>query len=175
LQFPDVYVDPRPTFDVGVSVVERAGCDRRPIDPLTDDGRLVLRSFVWPDQHTRLAMLDAAIEVAARVSARVEQADAAEWVEARLAERHTGVATVVFQSIVWQYLPASTRARMVAAVSRAGTRATAAAPLAWLRMEPGADPAKAAELRLRLWPGIGDHVIATTGYHGRPVRYRYLT
>ena len=44
--------------------------------PPTDDGRLTLRSFVWPDQLERFARLDAAIEVARRVPATVDRADA---------------------------------------------------------------------------------------------------
>ncbi len=45
-------------------VVERAGCDRSPIDAIGEVGRQKLRSFVWPDQVARLGLLDAAIEVA---------------------------------------------------------------------------------------------------------------
>jgi hypothetical protein len=169
---PDVYVEPRPPLAIDARVVERAGCDRSPIDPSTDAGRLTLRSFVWPDQDVRLAMLDAAIAVAASVPAQVEGSDAAEWVAARLQEPQHGVATVVFHSIVWQYLPVMTRERIVGTLARAGANASADAPIAWLRMEPGVDPAKAAELRLRVWPGGHDRLLATTGYHGRPVRYR---
>ena len=43
------------------------------------------------------------------------------------------------------------------------------APLAWLRMEPGDDPAEAAELKLRVWPGDDEQLLALTGYHGHPV------
>ena len=38
---------------------------RSPIDAIGDNGRQKLRSFVWPDQVERLALLDAAIEAAA--------------------------------------------------------------------------------------------------------------
>ncbi len=47
-------------------VVERAGCDPKPIDAIGDSGRQKLRSFVWPDQVARLALLDAAIEIGPR-------------------------------------------------------------------------------------------------------------
>src|SRR5262249_50981997 len=64
-----------------------------------------LVSYVWPDQHERLATLRAALEVAALVPARVERARATEWLARRLAEPATAdVATVAFHSIVWQYL-----------------------------------------------------------------------
>ncbi|SFQ34053.1 hypothetical protein SAMN05421810_106196 [Amycolatopsis arida] len=36
-----------------VTVVERLGCDLNPIDPRTEDGRLTLLSYVWPDQTDR--------------------------------------------------------------------------------------------------------------------------
>jgi hypothetical protein len=36
-------------------------------------------------------------------------------------------------------------------------------------MEPGDDPSKAAEVRLRTWPGGEERLIARTGYHGHPV------
>jgi hypothetical protein len=36
-------------------------------------------------------------------------------------------------------------------------------------MEPGVNPPKGAEVRLRQWPG-DERVLAISGYHGRPVR-----
>jgi hypothetical protein len=169
-----VYTEPEPDLGATAEVVERAGCDRSPIDPTTEEGRLSLRSFVWPDQLERFAALDAALSVAATTPATVEQADAAEWLDARLHDRplDDGVATVVYHSVVWPYLPTETRDRMKATLAGAGAAATPDAPLAWLRMEPGADPKKAAEIRLRVWPGGEDRLLAHSGFHGRPVRAR---
>ena len=174
LRFTDVYAEPLPMLDAEAEVVERRGCDRSPIDATTAEGRSLLRSFVWPDQPERFAMLDAALDVAASTPATVDQADAAEWVEAQLAARplDDGVSTVLYHSIVWQYLPRATKDRVRDALAGAGQRATTRAPVAWLRMEPGEDPARAAEVRLQVWPGGQDHVVARTGYHGRPVRAR---
>ena len=56
----------------------RRGCDRSPIDPTTDEGRLLLRSFVWPDQADRHVRLDAALDAAAEVPVVVDRADAAD-------------------------------------------------------------------------------------------------
>ena len=75
---------------------------------------------------------------------------------------------MVVHSIVWQYVSKETRDRMRAALRRAGARATAAAPVAWLRMEP-AGPL--ADLRLSWWPGDAEEVLGHGGYHGRPVRW----
>ena len=79
-----------------------------------------------------------------------------------------GVASVVFHSIVMQYLSAADRRRVASALAEAGSRATGRAPLAWLRMEPGGEQA---EVRLTLWPGGSERLIASAGFHGRPVRW----
>jgi hypothetical protein len=173
LRFASNYSTPAPDVSAplgpGAIVVARRGCDRSPIDPTTHEGRLLLRSFVWPDQADRHARLDTAMAAATELPVSVEAGDAAAWVTAQLAEPAPGAATVVYHSIVWQYLPPSTRERIAAALDRAGASATAGAPVAWLRMEPGENPAKAAELRLRTWPGGADRLLARTGYHGHPV------
>ncbi|HMK11722.1 MAG TPA: DUF2332 domain-containing protein, partial [Acidimicrobiales bacterium] len=67
--------NPRPWADAPSHdglVVDRAGCDPNPIDPTVESGRHKLRSFVWPDQTARFARLDAAIEIARRVPARID-------------------------------------------------------------------------------------------------------
>ncbi|HKW75278.1 MAG TPA: DUF2332 domain-containing protein [Terriglobales bacterium] len=160
-----------PDFGVTVNVAERRGCDTSPIDPTTKEGELTLKSYVWADQVERFRRLSAAIEIATCVPARLEEANAAEWIEAALAQPAHGTATVVYHSIVWQYLSPGDRARIEQAIKAAGKAATLASPLAWLRFEPGAD---AAEVRLRLWPGsqdVEDRLLARAGFHGRPVEW----
>jgi hypothetical protein len=173
LRFATNYHEPWPDLGAPLgpseAVASRAGCDRSPIDPTTDEGRLLLRSFVWPDQPDRHERLDAALAAAAATPVRVEAGDAGEWVRDRLGEPARGTATVVFHSIVWQYLPPSTRHEIVGALTAAGAAASTSAPLFWLRMEPGADLAQAAEVRLQGWPGGDDELLAWTGYHGHPV------
>ena len=149
-----------------VEVVERAGCDRNPIDVTTEEGRLTLRAYLWPDQVDRAARLEAAFSVAARVPAAVTGGDLGAWVEERLAEPVPGAATVVVHTIVWQYVARESKDRMRGALRRAGERATADAPVAWLRLEP-AGPV--ADLRLTWWPGGEETVLATAEYHGVPV------
>ncbi len=149
-----------------VEVAERVGCDRQPLDPTTDDCRLTLRSYLWPDQTERRARLDAALAIAARVPAPVQPSDLGDWLEDRLADRPPGVATVVYHSSVWQYVGEGSRSRMRAALARAGAAATAASPLAWLRLEP-AGPVS--DIRLRWWPGGDDETLGVASYHGLPV------
>lgn len=163
---PDWWEGPPPALPARFEVVERRGCDRSPIDATTEDGRLTLLSFTWPDQLHRIARLEAAIEVARRVPVELERADAAAWVEAQLAEPRPGVATVVVHSIVFQYLSSDRRRRFRAAIEAAGARATAGAPVAWLRMEPAGE---SAELRLTTWPVGTEELLATAGYHGHPI------
>lgn len=170
--FDDPWVDRVPILDAGLEVADRRGCDVAPIDPATDEGVARLRSFLWPDQIERRQRLDAAIAVARRVPAVVDEADAGAWVEDQLRDAVPGVATVVHHSIVLQYLPRPSFERMREAIRDAGRRATVEAPVHWLRMEPAGE---VADVRLRTWAGRpGDPVeelLATTGYHGPPVTW----
>ena len=81
-----------------------------------------------------------------------------------------GTTTVLFHSIMWQYLPREEKKAVLAIVHAAGETATPDAPLAWLSFEPHrADPARGAELGVTLWPGGERRVLAMCGYHGDPV------
>jgi hypothetical protein len=166
VRFHGVWEGDPPELPATFDVVERAGCDRNPIDATTAEGRVTLMSYVWPDQVERFTRLQAAIEVARRVPATVEQANAPDWVTARLALPVPGVATVVVHSIVLQYLTADERRRLREAILAAGERASGAAPLAWLRMEPGGEKA---EVRLTTWPHGEEQLVGRAGYHGDPI------
>lgn len=160
---------PAPRFDVRARVVERRGCDAHPVDPTTEDGRLTLMSYVWPDQTARFRALTGALRVARRVPALVERAQASEWLERELTTPRPGSATVVFHSIVWQYLSEGDRARIASSLEDAGGRASNESPVAWLRMEPGKDQAA---VHLTLWPGGDAELLAEAGYHGSPVIWK---
>jgi hypothetical protein len=152
----------RPPLDGPIRVVARAGCDARPVDPRSEEGRLTLAAYVWADQVERLERLRAALTVAGRVDAPVERARAAEWTADRLAEPADGAVSVVSHSIVMQYLPVAEREHFETALQ--GARG----PLAWLRMEPQDE--RVTSLRLTLWPA-GDELLARVGYHGDPVEW----
>lgn len=168
VRLTDVFAGPGPRLQIDANVVERRGCDLAPLDPANDEDRLTLRACVWADQPARFALLDAALALAASDEVAVERAGAAEWLEAQLAEPRPGAATVVYQSLVWQYLPHGERARVADVLAAAGARASALAPLAWLRMEPGGE---LANVHLRRWPNGEDALVARAGYHGRPVHW----
>jgi len=160
---------PAPDLSGPLEVAERRGCDRHPIDATTEDGRLALRSYVWPDQVDRHERLRLALELASSTPVTIDRADAATWIAEQLAEPRPGVATVVFHSIVMQYLPPARRERVHALLHDAGRRATPDAPLAWLSMEPETD--EHAAIRLVRWPGGAEERLAEVGYHGAPVRW----
>jgi hypothetical protein len=150
----------QPPLDAPLRVASRAGCDRLPVDPRAEEGRLTLTSYVWPDQLERLERLRAAWAAAAQVPAPVERAGAADWIEKRLAEPSPGTTTVVFHSIVMQYLPAEERERFERAVTRAS------GSVGWLRME---EAGEMADVRLAL--GGEDRLVARAGYHGTPIEW----
>jgi hypothetical protein len=169
VQLGDPYDGARPPFDTTVTVAERAGCDPNPIDVTTDDGALTLMSFVWPDQDRRFRDLRGAIDIARRVPAALEQAEAAPWVTERLAQpQPNGRLTIVYHSVVMQYLTEDGRNAFFDAMQTAGGRATGDAPLAWVRFEP---TRRTFEVRVTTWPGGDDQLVAEAGAHGRPVRW----
>lgn len=162
----DVYETDAP-FDISATVVDRRGCDRAPVDATTDEGRMRLMSYVWPDQPERFHLLEHAIDIARRVPAEVDEADAVEWASAQLEHAEPGTSTVIFHSIFIQYLKPADRAALEGLIVAAGRRATEDAPLAYLHMEPGA---ALAQVLLTQWPGGDQQLVAEAGYHGRPVR-----
>jgi hypothetical protein len=175
VRFEDVFVDgaPAPT---AATVVERSGCDPNPVDVHSPEGRLTLLACTWPDQLERIRQLEAAIGIARTLPYRVEPASAAGWLEERLARPAPGIVTVVYHSVVWPYMAGSEQARVTGIIEKAGQAAAAGAPLAWLRMEPRIEPPGESgpnepEVRLRIYPGFDERVIATTTFHVPAVRW----
>jgi len=158
-----------PILPATLRVAERLGCDRRPIDPASEEGRLALLASVWADQPPRLARTRGAIEIAGRVPAVVEAADAAEWLPGQLAEACPGRASVVYHSIVEEYMPPGTRRSVREALRVAGARAKREAPLFWLRLEPLPGSLDHV-VTLTRWPGGDERQIAVSSAHGSDVR-----
>jgi len=156
-----------PELPPAVEIAARRGCDASPIDPATEEGELTLLTYIWPDQAERIARVRAALEVARAEPVTLERESAATWAERMLAEPAPGQATVIYHSIVSQYLGDAEREALFATIRAAGERATAEAPLAWLRMEPADDRA---DLELTIWPGGTNRRLARVGYHGSPVQ-----
>jgi hypothetical protein len=155
-------------LNVQTTVQERRGCDRSPLDPTSAEDQITLLSFVWCDQAWRIRRLRAAFDVAGKVPAQVDRANAPDWLEQQLVKDSNGVATVVYHSFFMQYLTEADRGRTIQALHETGAAATTEAPLAWLRMEHAGDHA---DVRLTMWPGGEDRLIAHSGYHGAPVQW----
>jgi hypothetical protein len=168
LALTSAWTGPSPPLDAPVDVVRTAACDRKPIDIADPAQRRRLKAYLWPDQTERLERFDAAVGMARAADVHVETADAAVWTRDRAAPA-PGVATVVYHSIFWQYLPTQTQAAIEAALEAHGAKATAEAPLAWLRMEPPLNQITPIELRLRLWPGGHERRLAIVQAHGATV------
>jgi hypothetical protein len=166
--------DGAPDVPVGttVRVIERRGCDLRPIDPTTPGGRLRVLSLIWADaaraERTRRAM-----DIASAVPATVDAAPADEWLPAQLATPVPGTVTVVWHSVVRQYVDPAAWRRVGAALAEAGEAATSAAPLAHLAFEPdvGPDGLYTFPVRLTLWPGGQSRTLGIAAPHGVPTRW----
>ena len=157
----------------GLRVVERLGSDVMPIDVAGTEGRLALTAYVWPDQTERLERLRGAFAVADRVPAEVRRQDAVSFVEGiELAE---GRLTVLFHSVMWQYLPAADQAAVSARLEQLGAAASPDRPFAHLRLEPlRRTPGAEHEFLVALtsWPGDGERrVLGDAAPHGVPATW----
>ncbi len=151
-----------------VRVTRRAGVDLNPLDPTDPATRERLAAYVWADQRERLARLEAALDIAAGMPLDVERADAADWLERRLAvEPEPGLCRVVMHTIAFQYFPPEVQARVRARIEAVGARATEEAPVAWLSFEAEQSGfERQPVLRLRAWPDGVDHLLARGHPHG---------
>ena len=162
-RLPDPDLDPALLADL--RMVERAGCDRAPLDPRDAEARLRLSASIWGDQVDRMQRLRGALDVATSHAVPVDRAGAHEWLTTRLAARpaaHPGV-TVVWHSIVRPYVEPSEWQRVEELTAEAGV---------WrLSYEPNAaaDP-RGFPLRLH-GPGIdpAGEVLAHGSAHGLPL------
>lgn len=175
----DVVLQPRWTGGtppaVPLRIKSRAGCDLAPIDGADTAARDRLLAYVWPDRLDRFRRLQAALTVAANLPIPIAAADAVDWLADRLGEPEPGSATVVFHSSFFDYLPAPAQRALVDVIAAAGRRATAAAPLFWLRCDDEqpapTDRPRLHELRLQSWPGGADRRLALCQPHGDHVTW----
>lgn len=169
-------------------ITERLGCDLKPIDPATTQGRAQLTSYVWMDDLERFERLRHALDIAARIPARVVQQDAVEFV--RGLQLRDGSTTVLWHSLLWIYLSEQSRHEIEREIVRLGSQAHGSRPFWHVSWEWASDPwvthdAGAAlredgrskdtfQLTVRHWRGSsgdGEHkVLAEGSSHGRAVR-----
>ena len=102
-----------------------------PLDPTTEEGQLRLASYVWPDQVARLARLRGALNLAAQVPATVHRMPAVDFV--RRLQLVPGTTTVLWHSVVWQYLSPAERTAVERALDDLAAGAGRRGRLAHLR------------------------------------------
>lgn len=154
-----------------IEFVSVRGCDVRPLDATDPAVEARLAAYVWAETPARADRLRSAIAMQRAQPVDLVEADAAEWLEARLAEpQEESVTRVLMHSVVWQYLPETAADRIRGAMAKAATNATEDCPLAWVMMEP--DRAIAHQvIRIKSWPGHGDRkVLATAHAHAAWVK-----
>ncbi|UYY58117.1 DUF2332 domain-containing protein [Sphingomonas sp. S2-65] len=156
-----------PPPDAPVEIVSARGVDIQPLDLLTDRDAERLQAYCWVDNADRQARLEKAIAMVRAEGVDLAQGDAADWLEARLAEPQApGVTRVLMHSVVWQYLPQATQHRIAAGMQAAGARATSDRPVGWVMMEPNRNLHRQ-EVRVLGWPGDTPmQLVALTHAHG---------
>lgn len=168
---------PPADLDRPLRLGRRSACDLDPIDVSTVEGQLRLASYVWPDQTDRMRRLGGAMRLARTDPVTIDQVAGGDWLTAKLARRRRGVLTVVWHSVVWQYVPASERAHGQQVMAQAAARATDEAPLALLVYEsrrespPGEPDRFRFDLLLRLWPADLSVRLGHGSGHGIPFEW----
>jgi hypothetical protein len=168
----DAWRGPVPPLGQRLEVVERAGCDVEPLDVTTPEGRLRLTSYVWPDQLGRLDRLRGALDLAARVPARVQRVAAQDFV--RRLELRSGTTTVLWHSVMWQYLRHEEQAAVRDLLDALGAQATDEARLAHLQLEPQRRAERESHeflVVLRTWPGGDERILGSAHPHGIPTTW----
>jgi hypothetical protein len=167
---------PPPAIDLGAAaralrITAREGCDLAPLDPRSAAAQLTVLSYIWPDEPDRMARTKAALEVATREPAIVATQDATAWLPAALARRLDDEVTVVWHSLVRQYVQQEHWQALESAFRRA-VQQHPRAPLVWLSMEPGADHLTGMRLTARTAPDEPELLLATCHDHGPPTSWQ---
>lgn len=164
-----------PPIDAVPLIRSRAACDLNPLDIRDEAQRLRLKSYIWPDQPERLARFDGAVELALAHDVRVERASADAWLRDKLSDRAGEAATLIYHSVFLQYPPREVREAIAGAIGEAGSRASAKAPVAWVRLEPeavtdGVHNGLRFVIDLTTWPGGERRILGYTDGHVRAVQ-----
>jgi hypothetical protein len=153
-------------------VVERIGSDVAPVDVGTAQGRLTLTAYVWPDQTHRHERLRGALALADRDPVTVRRQGAVDFVDAL--ELQAGALTVLWHSVMWQYLSRADQDAVATRIQQLGARASAEAPLAHLFLEPTRRTPQSGHeflVVLTTWPGGRRRVLGTSVGHGVPTTW----
>jgi hypothetical protein len=153
-------------------VREAAGCDLAPVDVATTEGRLALTAYVWPDQRHRLERLRGALQLAQPSPPVVRRQGAADFLDG--IELEDGTTTVLWHSVMWQYLPTDEQERAAARIEALGEQATDRARFVHLLLEPtrrGPDRDHEFLVVMTTWPGGERRILGRAAPHGVPVTW----
>jgi hypothetical protein len=159
--------------DAQLRIGYREGCDPNPLDPSNPDDQRRLTSYIWPDERERLARLAAALSVAAPRPPMVVRAAAIDWLPDALARRREGELTVVWHSIIRQYVDPDEWRRLADAYAAALAQAPDR-PIVWVGMEPAAIDHRD-ELTIRTGPAGPATRLAGCNDHGPPLVWDDMT
>ena len=156
----------------GLRFEERVGCDQRPIDVSTTEGRLALTAYVWPDQAARLERLRAAMAIARDRPVTVRRQGADDFVkQVSVAD---GSLTVLWHSVMWQYLTPGEKESISTRIDELGSAADDDSPFAHVYLEPvrpGPGERREFVVALTTWPGGVRRVLGEAAPHGLPVTW----
>ncbi|MFC3689713.1 DUF2332 domain-containing protein [Aquipuribacter hungaricus] len=168
----DAWQGAAPDPGAPLRIIERHGSDIAPLDLTVPGAPDRLLAYVWPDQTARVARLRAALAVAAAHPQPVARLGAADAVRAMtLAPGHL---TVLWHSIMWQYVPAAEQAAAEDALAALGATATDDALLVRLSLEPATPedgPAADFVVSATVWPGGARQLLGRASPHGPPVTW----
>ena len=167
---PEWRGDPPP--DRMVRIERLKGCDVAPVDLADKAQALRLKAYIWPEHTVRFERMEAAVASARQQAPDLVRMNAADFVEQELGKpQEQGTTRVLMHSIVWQYVPKDQQARVNAAMTAAGERATADRPLAWIALEANRDTHRH-ELAVRYWPGGPEPVMLAEAHpHGAWIQW----
>jgi hypothetical protein len=141
----------------------RAGIDLQPVDVTTEEGAVLLKSFVWADRPERLDRLERAIDALRREPPELIRADFAERLPKVLDAQPRDGLTVVFQTSVFGYVGEEGRSRVRAALDEAG----GSRPVAFVTAgRPRHKGLSAWGVRIVLWPGGQREFVGHADFHG---------
>lgn len=151
-----------------VRILDRAGCDLKPVDTRRAGDRRLLRSFIWPELVQRAQDLDAAMDLAE--AGLVQQADAVEWVSAQAQSHRADATLVVMHSVVTTYFSKRQHDDWMTALEDLASHARGGR-VAWVSLEPDPDMLHL-ELRIAVDDPHQARVMATCTPHGRDIVWR---
>jgi hypothetical protein len=144
-------------------VRERVGLDLEPVDVTTDEGALLLKSFVWADRTERLDRLDRAVAALREDPPRIVQGDYVELLPGLLERRRADALTIVLQIAAAGHLDDQGWDRLRAALEAGGRQG----PLAYVFAgHPEPESHQHWGLWLTTWPGGERTQLAHADFHG---------